>query len=137
MDKAWAVVAADLFIAIAACSLVALEQLTPLLHPEILTYIEQERTKKSGDAGAPTVRKSALLEVLYQKNDNSIFILSSPGVSKKKLHRYSALLATLRRERPHDVRLRLDRRVPAAVYVPLELDLSRLHINLWLSNEPQ
>lgn len=133
--KAYALIAADLFAVLAVTFMVALGVLAPLVHTEVLTYIEETRTDKQSDAGAPRPNETVLLEVLYTERSGPSFILTATDKKKRKFTRYQDLIAAIDIERPQDIRMRMDRRVPSGIFQDIYLDTTKKGIRLWQVNE--
>lgn len=133
--KTFSIVIADLFIALAVTFMVAIGALIPVVQKEVLTYLDQTKTDKASDPGAPKASESAMLEVLYGKSGRVHYGLSTPEGGRRSFKRYLNVVKVLREERPQDLRLRLDRRVPAGIYEDIVLEMSKLNIRLWLSND--
>ncbi len=133
--KAYALIAADLFAVLAVTFMVALGVLAPLVHTEVLSYIEQTKTDKQSDAAAPSANETVLLEVLYTKKKDPRFTLSTKDKEKRSFIRYQDLVAAIENDRPQDIRIRIDRRVSSGVYQDILLDTGKLGIRVWQANE--
>lgn len=133
--KTYALIAADLFAVLAVTFMVTLGVLAPLVNTEVLSYIEQNRTDKKSDAAAPEAQDTALLEVLYGGEGAVRYTLSSESNVKQAYTRYQDLVAALQRQRPQDIRIRVDRRVASGVYQDILLDTGKLGIRVWQANE--
>ena len=135
--KAYALIAADLFAVVAVTFMVALGVLAPLVNSEVLSYIEQTQTDKQSDAAAPDARETVLLEALYVGDGGTRFVLTSKDRQGSTFRGYQDLVDALQQERPQDIRIRIDRRVPSGVYQDILLDAGKLNIRVWQANEAQ
>lgn len=133
--KAYALIAADLFAVVAVTFMVALGVLAPLVNSEVLSYIEQTQTDKKSDVAAPDAKETVLLEALYVGNGGTRFVLTSKDKQGNTFRRYQNLVVALQKERPQDIRIRIDRRVPSGVYQDILLDAGKLNIRVWQANE--
>lgn len=133
--KTYALIAADLFAVLAVTFMATLGVLAPLVHTEVLSYIEQNRTDKKSDAAAPEAQDTVLLEVLYGEEGAIRYTLSSESNLKQDYTRYQNLVAAIERQRPQDIRIRVDRRVESGIYQDILLDTGKLGIRVWQANE--
>lgn len=129
-----AIVSADLFANLAVVFMVCLGTLAPLVHTEVLTYIDAKATDKSSDPAAPDGRNTALAEIAYGAAGEPFFVVHPPETEVQRFDDYAGLVDWLRQERPEDLRVRVDRRVPSGVYQDLLLDAGKLGIRVWQAN---
>ena len=129
------IVSADLFAILAVTFMVCLGTLAPLVHTEVLTYIDSKKTDKQSDPAAPDSHYTALVEILYVNNGKTQYVLHQPGSHALRFASYTFLLENLVTKTPEDLRVRVDRRVPSGIYQDLLLDANRLGIRVWQTNE--
>ena len=129
------IAAADLYAVLTVTFMICLGTLAPLVHTEVLTFMESKKTDKLNDPAARDLRHSALAEVIYVGDEDMLYVLHQPNTQTRQFARYAILLEALAAKTPDDLRVRVDRRVPSGIYQDLLLDANKLGIRVWQTNE--
>ncbi len=133
----YTIIMADLMMVLMITFLASLGVLAPLVHNEVLTYIEQNKTDKKSDSNAPKRSESSLLEITYLGNQHYQYHYLEQGKKKFSVNNYDQMMLVLEQKRPQVLRLRIDRRVDSGIYQDVILAAGKLKIRTWQENTAQ
>lgn len=131
MKASYQPMALDLFMILTVVLVLVTAVLGALTRQEVLTYIRSQTVEAQTDPAAPSAQQSAKLEVEWQAEGRWQFIYRSPDGQKQSLNDYAGLLDLLDAQRPGDLWLRVDGRVPSRVYQKLIIDAEARKVRTW------
>lgn len=132
--REFALVTADLFSALAVVFLLLLQVVTPLVHQEVLTYINTDRESDQDQDRERGDRESAVVELVYVEAGETIYRLKPSSGKAERWRSFKEFRNALRAESPDRIKLRVDRRVPAGAYQDVLAAAAEYGIDAWQSN---
>ena len=133
--KTYSMASADFGFVMLGIVMIILVCVLPLVHQESLMYLESAKTRNQSDPTAPEARETMLVELRFSANGNVVYSVTSKEGGRMVRHAKEQVIGLIRKYRPQDVRLRVDRRIPYGLAQEIQLAVQHIGGRIWLVSE--
>ena len=133
--KTYSMVTADFGFLILGIVMTILVCVMPLVHQESLMFMENTKTSNKSDMLAPDAKESLLLEVTYSDANGVKFYITEADQKISEPLAKDQAITILKQNKPEDIRLRVDRRVPNGEIQDIALAVQGMGARLWQVSE--